>query len=164
MATAIVVALLSDIYDGVIARRLGVESTALRRADSAADTIFYAAAAYSAWILAPHKVREVKVILLLLVILEIFRYCFDYLKFHREASYHSYSAKLWGVMLASALTLLLAFNVSGAILRSALWIGIVSDIEGLAISLVLPVWRHDVRSLLHALKLRAQFSSAGPLS
>ncbi|HWC17097.1 MAG TPA: CDP-alcohol phosphatidyltransferase family protein [Terriglobales bacterium] len=159
MATVIVIALLSDIYDGNIARRFGVENAALRRADSAADTIFYAAAAYAAWILVPNVVRGVKFILALLISFEALRYCFDYLKFRREASYHSYSAKLWGLVLATALTLLLAFNVSGWILRSAIWIGIVSDMEGLAISMVLPIWRHDVHSIFHALRLRTQLSS-----
>jgi phosphatidylglycerophosphate synthase len=154
MAVVILCALLSDIYDGIIARKLGVETTALRRVDSVADTIFYAATAIAAWVLAPRAVLGVGRILLLLVFLEIARYCFDYAKFHREASYHSYGAKLWGLMLASALVLLLAFNISGWFLRAAIWIGIISDLEGLAISIILPAWSHDVPSVFHAFKLR----------
>src|SRR5947209_4212833 len=81
MAVAIVAALLSDICDGIIARRLGVETTALRRADSVADTIFYAAAAWSAWLLAPAAIRSVAGILALLLAVEMLRYIFDYAKF-----------------------------------------------------------------------------------
>jgi phosphatidylglycerophosphate synthase len=161
MAAAIIAALLSDIYDGIIARRLRVETAALRRADSVADTIFYAAAAWSAWVLAPAAVRSVSRSLTVLLALEIFRYLFDYGKFRREASYHSYGAKLWGLVLALALILLLAFNISGWILRTAIWLGIISDIEGLAISIVLPVWSHDIRSIAHALRARRRVLAAG---
>jgi CDP-diacylglycerol--glycerol-3-phosphate 3-phosphatidyltransferase len=161
MAVAIIAALLSDIYDGIIARRLRVETTALRRADSVADTIFYAAAAWSAWLLAPAAVRSVRNILGFLLALEVFRYAFDYAKFRREASYHSYGAKLWGLVLALALILLLAFNISGWILRTAIWVGIISDMEGLAISIVLPAWSHDIRSIAHALRARRRVLAAG---
>ncbi|MFL6436288.1 MAG: CDP-alcohol phosphatidyltransferase family protein [Terriglobales bacterium] len=160
MAVAIVAALLSDICDGIIARRLGVETTALRRADSVADTVFYAAAASSAWLLAPAAIRSLAGILALLLVLEVVRYAFDYAKFRREASYHSYAAKFWGLVLALALILLLAFNISGWILRTAVWVGIISDIEGLAISIVLPVWSHDIRSIAHALRARRRVLAA----
>jgi CDP-diacylglycerol--glycerol-3-phosphate 3-phosphatidyltransferase len=161
MAFAIVAALLSDIYDGIIARRLGVETSALRRADGVADTIFYAAAVWSSWLLAPAAVRSVGRILALLLALEVLRYAFDYAKFRREASYHSYAAKLWGLVLALALVLLLAFNISGWLLRAAIWVGIASDIEGLAISIALPVWSHDIRSIAHALRARRRVLVAG---
>jgi hypothetical protein len=63
--------------------------------------------------------------------------------------------------LALALILLLAFNISGWILRTAIWLGIISDIEGLAISIVLPVWSHDIRSIAHALRARRRVLAAG---
>src|ERR1700722_19811851 len=37
----LVIATLSDIYDGILARRLGVATPALRRYDSITDLIFY---------------------------------------------------------------------------------------------------------------------------
>lgn len=154
MALAVLAALASDVYDGIIARKVGVATVALRRADSIVDTIFYLAAAWSAWLVAPFVVKSVAKLLISLGVLEISRYIFDYLKFRREASYHSYLAKVWGLVLAAALIMLLAFNISGWLLRTALWLGIVSDIEGLAISLLLPDWAHDVRSVLHAHRLR----------
>jgi CDP-diacylglycerol--glycerol-3-phosphate 3-phosphatidyltransferase len=162
MATAIVLALLSDIYDGVLARRLGTETTLLRRADSAADTLFYVCAAWAAWILNPNSVRSVWGILAALLGLELFRYLFDFLKFHREASYHAYSAKTWGLFLSLAVILLLAYNIAGRLLLVALWLGILANIEGLAISMILPVWSHDVRSVVHAFKLRSRGSSVVP--
>jgi hypothetical protein len=37
---------------------------------------------------------------------------------------------------------------------AAVWLGIVADLEGLAISVVLNRWKNDVPSLVHALRLR----------
>jgi len=162
MAAALAAALLSDILDGVFARRLGTATAALRRADSIADTLFYGSAAWAAWILSPDSVRSVGAILAVLLGLEISRYVFDFVKFRREASYHSYSAKAWGLVLAIALVLLLALNVAGGILVAALWLGILANLEGLAISMVLPVWSHDVPSIVHALKLRTTWLSSEP--
>ena len=95
MLMAVLAALASDIFDGIIARKLGGASVALRRADSIVDTIFYLAAAWSAWIVGPYAVKSVATLLVALGVLEISRYVFDYLKFRREASYHSYLAKAW---------------------------------------------------------------------
>ena len=39
-----------------------------------------------------------------LVVLELTRYAFDFVKFRREASYHMWSSKLWGVLLFAGLT------------------------------------------------------------
>ena len=41
LGAIVVVALVSDIYDGILARRWGGETAGLRMSDSVADTIFY---------------------------------------------------------------------------------------------------------------------------
>jgi phosphatidylglycerophosphate synthase len=151
--------LLSDVYDGILARRIGVETTALRRADSVADTIFYAAAGLSAWLVAPRQLIEVRGLLIALIVLEAVRYAFDWMKFKREASYHAYSAKAWGLVLAVALTLLFGFRIGGFGLQLALIVGIVADLEGIAISVLLPGWAHDVRTVVHAWRLRQKRAS-----
>jgi hypothetical protein len=40
------------------------------------------------------------------------------------------------------------------VLSGVIYLGIVADLEGLAISMVLPRWRADARTILHAFKLR----------
>ncbi|NJN11430.1 MAG: CDP-alcohol phosphatidyltransferase family protein, partial [Richelia sp. RM2_1_2] len=45
-----VIAVLSDIFDGIIARRLKVSTTQLRQADSWADICLYLCVAISAWL------------------------------------------------------------------------------------------------------------------
>ena len=154
IAGCALIAIVSDIYDGIIARRLRIETALLRRYDSVADTVFYLAIAWAAWRLYPQTIRENAAILVGVFTLEIARYVFDFAKFHREASYHMLSSKLWGLVLGAATMALFAFGTSGWLLRVALILGIVCNAEGLAISMVLPQWTHDVPSIAHALRLR----------
>ena len=150
----LVLAFLSDVFDGIIARRLGVASPGLRRLDSLADTLFYAAAVCAAWRLHPAVIVEHADGLLALAALEIARYAFDLAKFRREASYHMWSSKLWGIFLFVGFFALLALGRAGAEVELAIYVGIAADLEGLAISIVLRQWQPDVPTLVHALRQR----------
>lgn len=154
-------AFLSDIFDGILARRLGVATARLRRLDSAADTLFYLSALGCVWHFHRHALLSHVGALLTLVALEALRYCFDWLKFRREASYHMWSAKLWGIALFVAFFLLLALDSGNAATGVAIYLGILSDLEGLAISVVLDRWQADVPTLVHALALRSQGRGKG---
>jgi hypothetical protein len=78
----------------------------------------------------------------------------DFFKFRREASYHMWSSKVWGVALFAGFFGLLVMGSSGAVVSCAIYLGIVADVEGLLISLVLPRWQADVPTLFHALRVR----------
>lgn len=150
----LVVGFLSDVFDGIIARKLGIATPALRRLDSCADTLFYLAAIFAAWRLYPQVILEHYRATLLLGALELGRYAFDFVKFGRETSYHMWSSKAWGIVLFAAFFGLLVFGYTGALVAVALYVGIVADVEGLAISLTLAEWKTDVPSVLHAFKSR----------
>lgn len=154
----LIAAFLSDIFDGIIARRLNVATPTLRRMDSIADSLFYAAATFAAWYLHPAAIGEYIVPLLALGALELARYIFDFAKFRREASYHMWSSKLWGIALFVGFFTLLALGQSGLPVSIALYAGIIADVEGLAISIVLREWKSDVPTIVHALRLRAAAS------
>lgn len=138
----------------MLARRLGVATPALRRLDSIADTVFYVGATFAVWHLHPSAIRDRFVAIAVLAVLELLRYVFDFVKFGREAAYHMWSSKLWGVALFLALLSLLGFGSDGLIMDAAVYIGIAADLEGLAISAVLRQWQNDVPSLYHAIRLR----------
>lgn len=151
----LVAAFLSDVFDGILARRLGVATPALRRLDSAADSLFYVAATFAAWHLYPAAITRRLAPLGVLVVLEVARYAVDAVKFRREASYHMWSSKLWGVALFVAFYFLLARGSDGIFLSAAIFLGITADLEGLAISLILEIWKSDVPTVFHAIRLRA---------
>jgi CDP-diacylglycerol--glycerol-3-phosphate 3-phosphatidyltransferase len=148
------VAFVSDVFDGIVARRLGVATPGLRRLDSLADSVFYVAALFAAWHLHPDAIRAQAQALALLGVLEFTRYAVDLRKFGKEASYHMGSSKLWGVALFAGFLALLAFGEARWFVPAAIWLGVVADLEGLAISLVLREWRTDVPTLWHALRQR----------
>jgi CDP-diacylglycerol--glycerol-3-phosphate 3-phosphatidyltransferase len=150
----LVLAFLSDLFDGIIARRLKVATPALRRLDSVADTLFYLGAVFAAWHLYPAALKEHAVALAVLIALELARYAFDLLKFKREASYHMWSSKLWGIFLFTGFFSLLALGNAGLPLALAIYVGIVADLEGLAISIVMRECKTDIPTIFHALHLR----------
>jgi len=145
----------SDYFDGVLARRFGVDSALVRRFDSATDTVFFLCAAWSAWLLHADLLRPFLGLAAAVAALEVARYLFDFAKFRREAAYHAWSAKVWGLSLFVALVALMGFGQATPWVPLTLAVGIVADAEGLAMSLVLPVWTHDVKSVWHAWRVRS---------
>ena len=153
-AGVVLVAFVSDYFDGVIARRLGVASAELRHFDSRADLVFYATAAWAVWRLHPDVVRSVAIPALVVIGLDVVRHIFDFAKFGRDVAYHAWSSKVWGLSLALALVLLMGFGISQPFVGITVILGLIAQIEGLLISVALPVWTHDVPTLIHALRIR----------
>lgn len=153
-AICLIAAFLSDLFDGIIARRLRIATPTLRRLDSIADSIFYIATMYAAWHLYADLIKPYLPALLLLALIEIARYLFDSLKYRRETSYHMWSSKLWGIFLFVGFFYLLVYGYTGLSTSLAIYMGVIADLEGLLISLLLPHWRNDVPTVFHALKLR----------
>jgi phosphatidylglycerophosphate synthase len=153
-ASVVFVAFVSDYFDGVIARRLGVASAELRHFDSRADLVFYATAAWAVWRLHPDVVRSVAIPALIVIGLDVVRHIFDFTKFGRDVAYHAWSSKVWGLSLALALVLLMGFGISWPFVGITVILGLIAQIEGLLISVALPVWTHDVPTLIHALRIR----------
>jgi CDP-diacylglycerol--glycerol-3-phosphate 3-phosphatidyltransferase len=138
----------------VLARRLGVATERLRRLDSVVDTVFYLCALVAAHVRSPELVRTHLPALCALIALELVRYVFDFRKFGKEASYHMWSSKVWGLLLFAGMWSLLVQRSGGWPVRLAIAWGMLADVEGLAISIALRRWRTDVPTLLHALRIR----------
>lgn len=156
LAGIVTAALLSDIYDGILARRWRCDTAAVRLFDSMADTVFYLCTAAALWIYVPPLWRNHASLLLSLLALEAARFSFDLAKFGKPASYHSLLAKIWGLVLAIAVAGVFILHHDVVLVTLALALGVLCNLEGLAMSLVLPVWRQDV------LTLRAAWNSRVP--
>jgi len=154
LGSMIAAGFLSDVYDGVLARRWGTDTAALRLCDSAVDTFFYLGVLAAVIIRHRPVLLERIWLLVAVLLLEALRLAFDWIKFRRMASYHSYAAKLWGVLLAIATIALLCFDRAYWLLTVALIWGILCDLEGLIMSALLPVWTRDVKTLGRAIELR----------
>ncbi|MEG3895681.1 MULTISPECIES: CDP-alcohol phosphatidyltransferase family protein [unclassified Microcoleus] len=146
----------SDIFDGVIARRIGVSNAQLRQADSWADVCFYICVFASAWLVHRDVVIAFRVPLLAVVFVQLAWWMVNLVKYGKPASYHTYSAKFWGITLFIATVALFGFNYAGIPLWLAIISGIIHTVEEIAMTLLLPEWKHDVLSIFHALKLRRE--------
>lgn len=149
-----VYAFLSDIFDGIIARRFGVSTAKLRQADSWADVCLYLCIAISLWIVNPDAILAFSMPLSLVIFIQLIWWVVNLLKYGKPASYHTYSAKLWGITLFIATIALFGFNYAGLALWLAIIVGIIHTVEEIAMTLILPHWTHDVLSIFHALRLR----------
>jgi phosphatidylglycerophosphate synthase len=153
IVAVLISAMLSDIFDGVIARRLGVATERLRVADSWVDAWFFICVGASAVLTVPDILRAYWIPIAIDVCLQLAAYTYDIVRFKRIASLHAYSAKIWAFTLYCAVIALLAFHF-GALIWVSFAFGIVSAIDAMAIKLLIPTWQHDVLSSFHALKAR----------
>lgn len=146
--------LMSDIFDGIIARRLGVSTTAMRRMDSAVDQVFFISFVVASYIRCPDFFSGQAVKLYVLLSSEALIYIVCYLKFHKEVATHSIGAKVWTLFLFAALTEVVLRCSSGLLFTLCFWIGLITRAEIVAIILILKDWTNDVPSVWHAVKLR----------
>jgi len=126
-----------------------------------ADTVFYLCTAVALWVSQPQLWRSYRGLLIALLVLEAVRFAFDFAKLGKPASYHSYLAKLWGLVMAIAVIGVFALHRSNALVPAALVLGILCNVEGLAMSVVLLVWRKDIKTIRAAWHLRRQILGDG---
>lgn len=148
-----IIAVLSDIFDGIIARKLNVSTVALRQADSWADISLYLCIAVSTWLVYPTVIIEFQTPLLVAIAAQLTLFAISLIKFGKFPSFHTYTAKVWGISLLVAVIGLFGFEDATA-LWGAIGLCLINSLEEIVMTLILPVWTHDVLSLIHALKLR----------
>ena len=148
-----VIAVLSDIFDGIIARRLKVSTTQLRQADSWADICLYLCVAISAWLVYAQVIIDFRLPLLSAIAIQLILFAISLIKFCKFPSFHTYTAKAWGLALLAATIGLFGFGYA-----NTLWLAIIlcwlNSLEEIAMTLLLPTWQCDVLSIFHALELR----------
>jgi phosphatidylglycerophosphate synthase len=154
LSALIAAGLLSDIFDGIIARRLGVSTETLRRLDSSVDQVFWIASAVTAFIISPDFFRENIIAIIILAGLEAMCYVISYLRFGKEVSTHALASKLWVLTLFATLIEIIATGGSSAIFITCIVLGIITRLEIIGILFVLKQWTHDVPSIYHAVQLR----------
>ena len=153
LAALLVAGLLSDVLDGIVARAAGVSTVALRRLDSRVDLFFWLGALAAAAVLDGPALRTVAPGVAAVLALEAACQAASFARFRRAPCTHAFLSKLWGLFLGAGFAALFATGRLGA-LRVALAWGVLSQLDVLAIVLLLPSWQSDVPSAWHALRLR----------
>ena len=148
----LILATLSDIYDGILARRFGVATPALRRYDSITDVIYYLFILAVAWLLCKPVITQNWILIALILFSEIACIVISYARFGKYPATHSYLAKFYGLCLLAALIALLVFNSgSWAVIALAI-VALITNAEIIAIHFIMNTPPVDVRSILALLK------------
>ena len=156
------VALFSDIFDGVIARRLNIATAKIRAFDSAADSVFWFAAIWAICLRRPLAFHEHLTGIFVVIAIKLIKRIVDYWKFHRSTAYHMWSAKACGLILTGAAILIWADSSSDAAFDVAITAVMLAYIESLIASFLLPRWIHDVPTVAHAWRLRKSLLAEKP--
>jgi len=148
------IGLLTDIFDGIIARYLKISTSKLRRLDSTIDQLFFMMIALATFIQCPNFFYENKVQLIVLLVFEGLTYLFCFIKFKKEIATHAISSKIWTLILFATLIQIMVTSNSGSLFQICFYLGVVTRIEILGIIFCIREWTNDVPSLYHAILLR----------
>jgi len=142
---------ISDWLDGKLAILLDQRTTFGARLDSAADAAMYAALLFGACWMKWDVIRGEAAWLLAVVASYAATSLAGLVKFRRVPSYHTRAAKTCWLLIGIAVFSLFA---EGPVwpLQVAMAAAILTNVEGILITLVLPRWEADVTSIYHALR------------
>lgn len=146
--------LLTDIFDGIIARKVGVSSEKLRRLDSQVDLVFWLSIGFASYYLNSDLIKSEWKSVLLILIMEALCYIVSWIKFGKETCTHAWLSKFWGLSLLLAFTYLIGFQEAGWSFNLTVILGFISHLDVILIILILPKWQYDVPSSFHAWKIR----------
>jgi hypothetical protein len=142
-------ALTSDIFDGIIARHYNVANAKLRLWDSNVDLVFWLSACWSIWVAFPQEVTSRWLLIVPLLILEWIPDIVYFLRFRKFGCAHNYLSKTFGIFLLLNFSALFGFGSSLFFSITAV-IGLLSQLDRIGISFILPQRVCDVPSAYHA--------------
>ena len=150
----ILLGLISDIFDGIIARKLEISSENLRRLDSQVDVVFWLCVGICAWILHPEIIYEFRYFIVIVFLMEALTYVFSFIKFRKETCTHALLSKLWGLSLCVVFLSIIGFGYGGIAVCSCGILGIIGHLDVYLIIYFLPKWQHDIPSCYHAFLIK----------
>lgn len=146
----ILIGFISDIMDGIVARKLGVSTISLRKLDSIIDRIFWLIVLITCFVLYPSFMLTKWEIIAFLILLELIVFSFSLIKFYKIPSPHNFLSKLWGVAILATLMEIILTGSSSWLFNLMILLGIVSRFDSLMIHILLRQWDHDIPSMYHA--------------
>jgi len=132
----LITATLSDIFDGVLARKLGVSTPALRRYDSITDIIYYLFVLTIAWLLCKPVISGNLWLIALMLLSEAGCISICLVRFGKFPATHSWLAKFYGLCLLAAFIALLTFNAGSWVVVALAIVALVTNSEIIAMHLI----------------------------
>ena len=142
------VSLLSDAFDGFIARMLKATSKTGTRLDSWGDFVTYITVAFCAWRLWPEILQREAFFVVTGIVFFVLPVIVGSIKFKRLPCYHTWAAKIQAVLMCLAIYILLITGIAWPFQCAVIFQCFVS-IEEMAITLWLTEQRYNVPSFWH---------------
>jgi phosphatidylglycerophosphate synthase len=153
-AGCLIASLVSDGVDGYVARRFNATSRLGAKLDSWADFTTYLTLPLCGWWLRPEALRAEAPFLAVLVCGYLAAVGFGFWKYRRLTSYHTRASRAAAV-LAAVVVVWFFLGGPGWAVRVLTPVAVLSLLEEIAITAVLPEWRANVPSLWHARRTKA---------
>ena len=145
--------IISDIFDGIIARQLNISTENFRILDTVFDLVFYFSILFFIFCVDPTIIENNIGLISVLILLEAFMYSASLIRFQKLPSPHAVLSKFWGIYLIVEFTLVI-LGIKGNHWRIALRAGLIPHIDRTLIYFLLRTWSHDIPSAYHAFLLR----------
>lgn len=139
---------LTDAFDGFLARKLKNESDWGARLDSIGDDLTFAVAVTGLAITRPAFIMQEWLIVAVLLALFLLQLLLALKKYGRLTSFHTYLAKIAALLQASFLLSAFFFEeIYYPLFYAACAVTVLDLLEEIALVLILPEWRANVRGL-----------------
>lgn len=149
-----VYAVLSDVFDGIIARRLKISTVEMRQMDTKIDTVFWFSCLFYLCVNHQLFIKSHILELFILVFSELFIILLGLVKFRERISFHTILSKFWALMLLWFFIDLLLDNTAPFSFKMAFWYGLLVQSEILAIAMILRSNEPDISGILQAINFR----------
>lgn len=151
-AVFLVINLVTDIIDGYIARRFKMETEIGARLDSFADNFNYLLAFLGMFIFKMDDLRPHLVSLFVYIGMLVLTVIVSLIKFRKFPSFHLYMTKIGGYISGFFFVCLFTLGFFAPLYYLVIVWGIVGAIEHIAIQMVIPEMRSNVKGLYWVLK------------
>jgi CDP-diacylglycerol--glycerol-3-phosphate 3-phosphatidyltransferase len=148
----LVIALISDIADGAIARRFNLGTELGAMLDSIADFLTLLAAIFGIVMFHRSMLHDHWQVCAVVIGVWAAECVLALLRYGRLSSFHTYASKLTGYVLGFFLCVLFLFGFNPWLFYLAAIVSILGNIEEIVLLWLIPQWRADVRGLWWVLR------------
>lgn len=148
----LIAAILTDIFDGIIARRLKMSTVHLRQLDSKVDTVFWLSLMYVLIIMQSAFVKAHAIGIFILLASEIIIQVVGYFRFNSSLALHTYAAKAWAILLTiTVCEVFIGSHANFWFNITFVW-GLIVQLEVVIIIFKLKTFKADVSTVFALLK------------
>lgn len=153
-AIFLIINLVSDFLDGFLARRLKQETEIGAKLDGFADNLTYVLAFIGIFVFRMDDIRPHLVSFIIMIVMLVSTVIVSLIKFRKFPSYHLYTTKVGGYIEGGFFIVLFTIGFITPYYYFMLAWAIMGAIECIAINLIIPEMRSDIKGLYWVIKER----------